>query len=127
MKGLLQSLEAVIGILLIMSIFVLVYSREVQLPELDTVNFKLKGFSALKTIDSTGELRRAVFLNDTTAVENKVSDLLPKQLNLKVVFCERQCALPDIATDRLISVMYIVSGNVNSISPRQVVLYMWLP
>lgn len=127
MKGLLQSLEAVIGILLILTVFVTIYSRDVPLPELDTVNFKLKGFSALKTIDETGELRGAVALNDTTEVENKVSDLVPKHLNLKVVFCKLGCALPDIASENIVSVTYLVTGEVNNIDPRQVVLYMWLP
>ncbi len=127
MKGLLQSLEAVIGILLILSVFVAVYSRDVQIPELDTVNFRLKGFAALKTIDGTGELRRAITFNDTTTVENKVSDLVPKNLNLKVIFCKVECALPDIAAERLVSVNYLIAGDVNNIAPRQVLLYMWLP
>ncbi len=127
MKGMLQSLEAVIGILLILTVATAIYSREVQLPDFESVNFKIRGFSALKTLDNTGELRKSISLNDTTYVENKLSDILPKNLNLKVVFCGFECSAPNIASDKLMSVSYLISGDVNQINPKQVLLYMWLP
>src|SRR3990172_9730125 len=118
MKGMLQSLEAVIGILLITSVIVTVYARDIQFPEFEDVNLKLRGFAALQTLDNTGELRKSVVLNDTITVENKLVDLMPPQLNLKVIFCERECATPNIAADKLMSVTYLVAGDANNISPR---------
>ena len=127
MKGMLQSLEAVIGILLILSVLVLVYSRDVQLPELDTINLKLRGFYALQTLDRTGELRKSILLNDTIDIENKISDFIPKNLNNEIIFCELTCAIPNIASDRIITVNYLIAGDVNNINPKQTVLYMWYP
>ena len=120
-----RSLEAVIGILLILSVFLVIYNRDVQLPELDTVNYKLRGFAALKTLDETGELRQAVALNDTQAVTNKLSDILPQQLNTLIVFCETDCALPAVSSEKIISLVYLVAGEVNSLKPKQVILYLW--
>jgi len=125
MKGLLQSLEAIIAILLILTVFITVYSGRDPIPEFDTINWKSRGFEALKTLDNNNLLRDVVITNSSSVIKSRLSGLLPPQLNYDVVVCERNCGKPDIQSDKLTSVIYLVSGDLNNYLPRQVILYLW--
>lgn len=125
MKGLLGSLEAIIAILIILTIFITFYSGREAIPEFDTINWKVRGYDALRTLDYNGMLRDAVTTNSSTIIESRLKTLLPSQLNYQVVVCERNCGDPGIETDKLTSAVYLVSGDLNNYLPRQVILYMW--
>lgn len=125
MKGLLQSLEAIIAILAIVTVFVTVYSGKSPIPEFDTINWKVRGFDALKALDNSNMLRDIVTTNSTSALKDRLSGLLPSQLNYDVVICERNCGQPDIQSDKLTSVTYVIAGDLNNYLPRQIILYMW--
>ena len=125
MKGLLQSLEAIIAILAIVTVFVTVYSGKSPIPEFDTINWKVRGFDALKALDNNNMLRDVVVTNSTSALKDRLSGLLPSQLNYDVVICERNCGQPDIQSDKLTSVTYVIAGDLNNYLPRQIILYMW--
>lgn len=126
MKGILQSLEAMIGILTILTVFIVVFAPQAQLPEFDTINWKLRGFSALKTLDDANELRSGVLANDTTAINNKLLSLLPVYLNYNVTICELNCTKPSsIDSEKLVSINYLIAGDVGNVTFRQIVLYLW--
>lgn len=125
MKGLLQSLEAIIAILMILTVFITVYSGRDTIPEFDTINWKTRGFEALKTLDNHNRLRDVVITNSTSVLKDRLSEILPSQLNYEVVICERDCGKPDIQSDKLTSVIYLVSGDLNNYLPRQIILYLW--
>jgi hypothetical protein len=63
--------------------------------------------------------------NDTDSIEDRLADLLPPVLNYKVIICTLDCYAPDIASERLTSVVYLVAGDIDDFMPRQVLLYMW--
>ena len=125
MKGLLQSLEAIIAILAVMTFFITFYSGMSAIPEFDTINWKVRGFNALKALDESNMLRDAVTANSTSLLKNRLSGILAAELNYDVVICITDCGKPDIQSDKLTSIIYLVSGDLNNYLPRQVVLYLW--
>ena len=125
MKRLLQSLEAIIAILVILPVFITFYSGRDSVPEFDTINWKLRGFEALKSLDSNNMLRDAVVTNSTSAIKDRLSSLLPSQLNYEIVICDRNCGKPAVQSDKLTSVTYILSGDLNIYMRRQIILYLW--
>jgi hypothetical protein len=124
-KGMLQTLEAIIGILSVLTVFALFFVQRVQLPEFETINWRNRGFAALKTLDENNELRQYVLANDTETIKNKLSEILPPNLNFEVVICELECGSIGIELEKLASVNYVIAGNLSSFSPRQIILYMW--
>ena len=125
MKGISRSLEAVIAILAILAVFLNVYSGRESLPEFDTINWKIRGFEALKNLDDNNILRDVVITNSSSLIKDRLSTLLPSQLNYDVIICEKDCGKPDIQTEKLTSVIYLISGDLNNYLPRQVILYLW--
>jgi len=123
-KGISQSLEAVIAILMIMTIFVISY-RQATLPEFETVSWKLKGFDSLKVLDENNELREYALANNTLAIKEKLQSLLPTYLNYEVVVCDESCPVLNIESEKLVTVSYIISGDTNTFIPKQIFLYMW--
>jgi len=120
-----QTFEAIISILMIMTVFFVYYSPKENLPEFETVNWKVRGFDVLKALDESNELRRYAMLNDTTGIESKLVGMLPVNLNYEVVLCEQTCVKPDISSEKIISDTYFLAGDFGNITPKQVILYMW--
>jgi len=123
-KGISQSLEAVIAILMIMTIFVISY-RQTTLPEFETVSWKLKGFDSLKVLDENNELREYALANNTLAIKERLQSLLPSYLEYEIVVCDESCPVLNIESEKLVTVSYIISGDTNTFNPKQIFLYMW--
>ena len=120
-----QILEAVISILLIVTVFLIYYSPKERLPEFETITWRIKGFSALKALDDNGELRSYAIANNATPIESKLASLLPVNLNYDVVLCEQTCSKPSISSDKITTVIYLLAGDFGNITAKQVILYMW--
>lgn len=125
MKGLLKSLESIISILMIFVTFVVYFGSKEALPEFETINWQLKGFYAIRILDQSNELRSYVLANNTQAIENKLIPLVPPEIGIKVVVCQFDCEKPDVQSEKLVSVSYLIAGDVNDFRPRQIMLYMW--
>lgn len=121
----LQSLEAVMAILMVLAVFVIMFASKESLPEFETVSWKLKGFTSLKALDDSNELRLYALTNDTQRIEEKLQNLLPPNANFDVWICSGTCINPDITAEKLISVSYLIAGNASGFGPREIVLYMW--
>jgi len=126
-KAMLRTLEAVIGILIIATVFVNLFQKTGPLPDFETVNWKLIGFNALRTLDSNLGLRQEVLTGNTSAIEGRLSQFMPATANYTVKICDVSCASPGISTSGIgiVSVSYLVAGYRDSFAPRQVVLYLW--
>ncbi|MDI6798499.1 MAG: hypothetical protein QMD12_00670 [Candidatus Aenigmarchaeota archaeon] len=124
-KGVLQTLEAVIAILMTLTFFVIFFAPREGLPEFETISWKLRGFNALKILDKNNELRQYAMANNTQAIKERLQYLLPSNLNYEVVICEQSCPNPNIEAEKLASVNYIIAGNLTSIRPILIVLYVW--
>ena len=125
MKGLLKSLEAIVSILTVFVIFVVFFGSNEVLPEFETINWQMKGFNALRSLDQSNDLRQYVLANSTGVIENKLLQFVPPEVNIKVVVCQAFCEKPDVESEKIISINYLIAGDVNDYRPRQIVLYMW--
>jgi len=121
----LRTLESVIAILIISTVFITFYRTVGPVPEFETINWKVVGYGALRTLDRSLSLRQEVQTSNTTAIETKLSILLPASVNYTVRICGVSCASPGISSSEIVSVSYIVAGFRDNYSPRQVVLYIW--
>jgi len=123
-KGILQILEAAIAIIAILTVFLFLFSGMGEFPQFESVNWKLKGFYALQSLDNNNELRNFVISNDTTSIKNELLSYVT-QVNIEVVVCETVCNKPDVESEKLVSVNYLIAGNSTQYAARQVVIYMW--
>ena len=121
----LRSLEAVIAILMISTIFIVFYQAFGVLPEFESVNWKIIGYNSLKSLDRTLGLMQDVLTNNVTSIQNKLNSMLPVTVNYTVKICGVSCDSPGISSTKIASVSYIVAGYQDQYLPRQVVLYMW--
>jgi len=125
MKGMLQSLEAVIGILMVLTVYVTFFAPKEQLPEFETINWRSRAFDALSVLDENNELRLYALANDTTTIENKLLALLPVERSCLVVVCNETCPTPNITANKITSVAYFIAGRIGNIQPKQIILYVW--
>lgn len=121
----LRSLESIIAILAILTVFIIVYSGRDPLTEFDSITWKARGFETLKSLDESNRLRDVVITNSTSLLKDRLSALLPSQLNYDVAICDRNCGKTDIQSDKLTSVIYLIAGDLNNYLPRQIILYLW--
>jgi len=124
-KGLLKSLESIISILIIFVVFIVYFASTEPVAEFETINWQLKGLYALRGLDQSNELRQYVLANSSQTIENKLIPLVPPEINIKVVICQLYCEKPDVQSEKIVSVSYLIAGDVNDFRPRQIILYMW--
>lgn len=125
MKGITKVLEAAISILMILVIYVNIFSSHIVLPDFESINIQLKAFNAIQNLDQKNELRTLVLQNDMTTISNKLSPFLPSSINYQVNICGTTCYAPVINSTKTFSVSYIISGDLGNFNPKQLILYMW--
>lgn len=133
MKGILKVFEAVITILTVFVVYILLFSTSAQPPDLSSLNLQLQAFNALQALDATNDLRTSAIANDTVSITSALvgnitgvsTALLPSNVNFLVNVCSTVCSPPVINSTRIVSVDYIIAGDINNYNPRQIVVYMW--
>jgi hypothetical protein len=124
-KGMLKILEAVIAILIIFTVFITYYGANDSMPDFQTINWQLKAYKALDSLENTNDLRNYVLANNSLAIENKLKTLMPSDANYQVMICDVSCGKPNVVTEKMISINYMIAGDINNFQPRQIVVYMW--
>lgn len=125
MKGILQSLEAVLSILMVLTFFAIFFMSKESFPEFETLNWKIKGFNSLKALDDSNRLRQYALTNDSLRINESLQSLLPSNINFDVRICSTTCINPNISAEKVVSVSYFIAGNESKLEPREIVLYMW--
>jgi hypothetical protein len=125
MKGLTKVLEVALSIIMILVIYVTVFSSSTAIPDFESINIQLKAINSLQNLDQNNELRSLVLQNDTATISNELAPLLPANINYLVNICGISCTAPIINSTRTFSVSYIVSGDIGNYNPKQVIVYMW--
>ena len=125
MKGISKVLETVIAILMVLVVYVTVFSTSIVPPDFESINIQLKAFAALQNLDQNNELRTYALQNDATTISNKLADILPSNINYQVSICGMTCTAPVINSTRTFSVSYIISGDYGNFNPKQIIIYMW--
>jgi hypothetical protein len=125
MKGLTKIFEAVITILMVVTVFIYFFGKIEELPGFETANWQLRGFNSLKILDKNNQLRQYALANDTEAIENQLSSLLPAEVNYKIIICNTTCENPGISAEKLTSVSYFIAGDISNFQAKEIILYMW--
>jgi len=120
----LRILEAVISIITLLTFFFGYFLAFPSIPSLESINWKLQTYNLLKTLDEKGMLRNFILQNRSTTLKNILKTYLGTK-NLEVVICETQCNLPEIESEKLTSIFYLISGNSTHFSPKQILVYRW--
>jgi hypothetical protein len=124
-KGILKSFESVIGVSIIMITFVALYTSSEVVPEIETSNWKYAGLNGLNALDAANELRYDALNNNTGAIENRIDAYIPPNLKYIVQVCGASCEVPNIGATKSTSVHYLISGDANNSTLREINLYMW--
>jgi hypothetical protein len=125
MKGILKTFETVIGLTMVMFAFILLYTSQESFPDFDTVSWKSSGQKALESIDHTNQLRYDALNNNTAALEDRLRGYLPPNTDIMVVVCGQTCPTPTITAKKSTSAHYLISGDADNSTSKEVILYVW--
>lgn len=114
-KGVLYTLEAIIGGLIILSSLVLIYIPQSQQIEEDRI-LKELGFGCLKYLDDKG-LLRYYFFNDNSTLINELESCIK--------IAGFSLSSENLSTNKtVVTVEYLIAGE-KSFNPMFIKLYMW--
>lgn len=126
MKGILKTFEVVIALAAMMLAFIALYTGDDPIPELETVTWRSQGMNALQSLDYANQLRYDALNNNTAVIEGRLSPFLAANVNKMVIVCGTgACAVPNITAEKSTSVHYLISGEPNNSTSREITLYMW--
>ena len=129
MKGMYYTIEAMVAILLIVSVFFLLFSTQQKSPEVGRANIKNDIYKALETLDSKGSLINQTLNNDATAIKNDLSSFLPVNIQLNVAIYNKSFNnLTSEVTDQLLDVIgvsYYLAGDVGNYTPKEIRVHAW--
>lgn len=129
MRGQLYTLESIIAILMMFFIIVFLFQNPQSSPEFQEINYKLKAYNGLKSLEKTSELRRYVSNDNATAINESLDPFIPSFLSRAVVIFNDTSNITEKPSftniDDSISVSYFLAGDVDDYKPRDVRIYMW--
>jgi len=129
MKGQLYTLEVGIAILMILSFVIFLFLNPPTSPEYNIINYKMKAYNGLETLERTGELRRYITDNNATAINESLGPYIPNFLSRAVVIFNETTNLttkPSLSNiSDSISVSYFLAGDFDDYNPKDVRVYMW--
>ncbi len=125
MKGQTKILETILAILIMSGAYILLFAGQQSSIQTDTLNWKLLTLNALSSLDQKNELRSYVLANDTASIQNELSSTIPEPLTFSVVICGLNCPQPTLPPVDVASVDYLISGDFNNITNKQVFVYVW--
>jgi hypothetical protein len=125
-KGLLKTFETVVGLSIVLISFVALYTNQEPLPEFDTVAWRTSGQNALQALDYSNQLRFDALNNNTVAIEARLESHLPANVDFQIQVCGlANCSALTINAERSTSAHYMISGDANNSTAREITLYMW--
>lgn len=129
MKGTYYVVEAVVAILLVVSIFSLLFFTAQKNPEIDRANAKSDIYKALEILNSKGSLRNHTLNNDATSIKNDLSGFLPVNVRLNVAiynktFNNLTAEVTDQTTD-IVGVSYYIAGDIGNYTPKEIRVHGW--
>jgi len=119
MKGMVELVEVVIGMLAVFSIFLLLYQPE-AIPDLKPGETKVKILNFLVTLDEQEKLANLVLTNNTTAIVQELQAAFPS-LNFEV---RVDGDIPS-PSNNTYSIVYFIPGNYTYFKPSKLTVYTW--
>ena len=124
-KGYMYTLEALIGVTLILVSIVVMLNISQVPASFSTALIKRQGFEALEFLDQSGELRPTVFAKNKIELKNRLRSLLPPSISFDLDICTVACFANVPQRRTVISVDYYIDGYHDTFSPKKVKLWMW--
>jgi protein-disulfide isomerase len=127
MKGQMLTLEAIIAIVMVVSILLLIFRQPPSTPEFKVANYKLRVYKGLKVLENF-DLRKDTLNNDATSIKQDLAIYVPPELNYEVVIYNKTSnltAVPTIDSEEVATVSYFLAGDVDNYAPREVRVYLW--
>ncbi len=126
LKGYIYTLEVIIAISIIVLSVVSILRTPPTKPEFSTSTIKMQGFEALEYLDRKGDLKKLVFQENETELENKMSGIMPKEIGFEMEFCSYSCSEVNVpANETVVVVNYYVSGYKENYIGKKVKLWIW--
>lgn len=128
MKGTYYMIEVAITIVLVVSIFLLLFLIPQRNPEIERSNIKNDIYKGLDNLLSKGSLRNQTLNNDPTAIRNDLDDFLSANLQLNVAIYNRSSNLTAEVSDQptdIVGVSYYIVGDIGDYTPREVRVHAW--
>lgn len=129
MKGTYYMIEAAFAIVMMMSIFLLLFLNPQKTPEIERANVKTDVYKGLDALMSRGSLRNQTLSNDANAIKNDLDGFLPVNIQLNVAIYNRSFSnLTEEVADQpqdMVGVSYYLAGDVGNYTPREVRVHAW--
>lgn len=123
-KAQFKILEAALASILLIIFLAWSFGFTYRIPETESLELKLKVLKTLKAIDQNDELRKYVYSNNTTAIEQKLYPHIPRNFDFKVLICEDSCSY-SLEAKKVYSISYFLSSDLKKFSSREVMVYVW--
>lgn len=125
-KGFVYTLEVLIAISMILISVVFILRSPPEKPDFSTSTMKLQGFDALEYMDNKGDLKNLVFQNNETEIENRIRDILPREILFETQLCNVSCSEVNTPVNETVVVInYYISGYTNNYLGKKVKLWLW--
>jgi len=125
-KGTFYTLEAAISVVIIITSLAFVFQIEPKVLDLSKANYKQEVYGALKIVDEGGDLRSDILANNATAIEEGMDPYISTSFNVAIFNkTSNITATPVITLEDIITVSYLISGEVGNYTPREVRVYVW--
>ena len=126
MKGVSFTFEAAIASVLLLSVIIFFF-KPLQSSQASEVNHKVAAYNGLKILEEAGGLRENVLDNNAIAIKNDLSTYI-SYLSYDVAIFNKTSnltAIPSISSKDVISVSYVLAGDVGNYSAKEVRVFLW--
>jgi hypothetical protein len=125
-QGTFYTLEAALSVIMIITSLIFIFKFSTPALDLSTANYKKEAYNALGIVDGSGELRSSVLANNVTAIEGSLDPYIAHSFDVAIFNkTSNLTTIPELGTENVVSVSYIISGEVGNYTPREVRVYVW--
>lgn len=126
MKGTFYTLEAAIAVVIIITSMAFVFTIEPKVLDLSKANYKQEAHNAIQIVDRGKDLRKNAVANNATAIKSDLDSYI--STNFEVAIFNKTSnltATPVLTSENIITVSYLIAGDVGNYTPREVRVYIW--
>lgn len=129
MKGVYHTIEVVIAIMIVMSMFFVLFITPITNPEIERANIKSQIYNGLENLNSIGSLRENALANNATEIKNDLDAFIPFNIQLQVTVYNKSFSnLTEEFVDNpsdIVGVSYYIAGDFGNYSPREIRVRGW--
>ena len=125
-RGWIRILEATIAILIIGSVLLVMYSRNIEKDDVSEYAFEIEK-EVLADISLKPELRRAVLEENITVLRDFASEKIPLAFEFEILVCDLgiPCNMDHYVEKDVFVEESIISADLQGYGPKKVRLFLW--